>query len=136
MSGDRNLAWEGCFNARDLGGIRTRDGRSIRRGALVRSDALEELSAAGWAALEAHGSRTILDLRNDDERRADVVPRPASISTLAIPIDHIDDEEFWAPYRGGWQFGTPLFYAAHVVRFPEATGGVIRAIAQAAPGGV
>ena len=41
--------------------------RPIRRGALVRADALERLTADGWAALEAHGVRTVIDLRNDDE---------------------------------------------------------------------
>jgi hypothetical protein len=35
---DRNLAWDGCFNVRDMGGMRTMDGRTIRHGALARSD--------------------------------------------------------------------------------------------------
>ena len=47
------LDWDGCFNVRDLGGLRAADGTRHRRGALVRADALERLTAAGWRALEA-----------------------------------------------------------------------------------
>jgi hypothetical protein len=133
---NRGLPWEGCFNARDLGGIRTRDGARVRPGAIVRADALDELTADGWRAVEEHGVRTIIDLRNDDERNVDPAKRPETIATMSIPIDHIDDVEFWAPWRSGWQFGTPLFYAAHVARFPEATASVIGAIARAPSGGV
>jgi protein-tyrosine phosphatase len=67
MTEDRHLQWDGCTNVRDLGGLCSRDGRAIRRGALVRADALDRLSAEGWAALEAHGVRTVIDLRNGDE---------------------------------------------------------------------
>ena len=64
---DRNLDWEGCFNARDLGGLRTVDGRETRWGAVVRSESLDLLTPAGWSALRAYGIRTIVDLRNDHE---------------------------------------------------------------------
>lgn len=132
----RHLDWEGCFNARDLGGIRARSGRAIRRGAVVRADALEDLSEDAWLAVEAHGIRTIIDLRNDDERKQDLCARPKSINTLTMPIDNIDVDDFWSEFRTGWQFGTPIFYAPHVKRFPEATAGVINAIANAPDGGV
>jgi hypothetical protein len=46
---ERLLDWEGCFNVRDLGGLRTRDGQETRRGRVVRADALDGLTAAGWA---------------------------------------------------------------------------------------
>ena len=42
----RHLEWTGCFNARDLGGLRTADGRLTRRGSVVRSDSLDRLDAA------------------------------------------------------------------------------------------
>lgn len=64
---DRHLSWDGCFNARDLGGLPAGSG-ATRWGAVVRADALDGLTSAGWAALAAHGVRTIIDLRNDDER--------------------------------------------------------------------
>src|SRR6185503_8406085 len=48
-AGRRQLDWDGCFNVRDLGGLRTADGRVVRRGELVRADALERLTAARWS---------------------------------------------------------------------------------------
>jgi protein-tyrosine phosphatase len=68
----RQLAWEGLFNARDLGGYPTADGRQTRWGAVVRSASLTALSPAGRAALIGYGVRSIVDLRLPDE----VVARP------------------------------------------------------------
>jgi len=45
----RRLGWEGCLNARDLGGYATADGRETRWGAVVRSDSPAALTAAGRA---------------------------------------------------------------------------------------
>jgi protein tyrosine/serine phosphatase len=132
----RHLDWSGCFNARDLGGLRTEDGRSIRWGAAVRSDALNALDDAGWRALTAHGIRTIVDLRNDSERGTDELERPEEVTTLHLPIDKIEDRAFWDYWSSGWQFGTPLYYQPHVARFPERSARVLSALAHAPPGGV
>src|SRR5688500_13118153 len=91
---ERHLDWEGCFNVRDLGGLPTRDGRVTRRGAVVRADALDGLTAAGWAALVDHGVRTVVDLRNDDERGADAAARPPGLHTVHIALDASEDREF------------------------------------------
>lgn len=64
---DRSITWEGFYNARDLGGLATRDGRMTRPGALVRSADLRFVTEAGWRAAYDAGIRTIIDLRNDDE---------------------------------------------------------------------
>lgn len=40
------LNWGGCSNVRDLGGLMTREGRTTRRGAVVRSDHPAKISAA------------------------------------------------------------------------------------------
>lgn len=133
---ERHLDWDGCFNVRDLGGLRTSDGRETRWGAVVRADALDGLTAAGWAALCEHGVRTIIDLRNDDERRPDAAPRPATVTTIHIPLDASADREFWSVWDSGPQFGTPLYYRPHLERFPERSAAVIAAIANARPGGV
>jgi protein-tyrosine phosphatase len=83
----RHLDWDGCFNVRDLGGLPTTDGRMTRWGAMVRADALDGLSDAGWRALTEHGVRTVIDLRNDDELGEDAAQRPASLTTVHIPLD-------------------------------------------------
>jgi protein-tyrosine phosphatase len=132
----RDLDWEGCFNVRDLGGLRTADGRETRLRRVVRADALDGLTAAGWAALSAHGVRTVVDLRNDDELGADVAPRPASVTTVRLPLDASEDREFWSVWDSGPEFGTPLYYGPHLERFPERSAAVIAAIARAEPGGV
>jgi protein-tyrosine phosphatase len=132
----RHLDWEGCFNVRDLGGLPTTDGRETCWGRVVRADALDGLTAAGWTALSAHGVRTILDLRNDDELGADASPRPASVTTIHLPLDGSKDREFWDVWDSGPQFGTPLYYRPHLDRFPERSAAVLSAIARAEPGGV
>lgn len=133
---DRHLDWEGCFNARDLGGLPAADGRSTRWGAVVRADALDGLTAAGWAALVAHGVRTVIDLRNDDELGEDAAARPPEVATVRIPLDVTEDREFWSVWQNGPQFGTPLYYRPHLDRFPERSAAVVRAVARAGPGGV
>ena len=118
---------------RDLGGLPTVDGRVTRGGALIRSATVDDLTPAGWSALRDYGVRTIIDLREHDERAA-----PADgIETIHIPLDRIaDDPEFWDDWMHGPQFGTPLYYAPFVDRFPERLGQVLDAIEQAPSGGV
>jgi protein tyrosine/serine phosphatase len=136
MTNDRHLNWDGCANVRDLGGLRTAHGRTTRRGAIVRADALDRLSAGGWAALEAHGVRTVIDLRNHDEIGADAAPRPAGLTTVHLPLDGVEDTEFWKHWHGRPEFGTPIYYRPFLDHFPGRTAGVFTAIASAAPGGV
>jgi protein tyrosine/serine phosphatase len=132
----RHLEWDGCFNARDLGGLPTRDGGAVRPGALVRADSPAGLSAAGWSALRAHGVRTIVDLRNEDELKPDAEPRPPELATVHIALDNIEDTDFWDHWAAGPQFGTPLYYRPFLDRFPRRTASVITAVARARPGGV
>ena len=104
-----------------------------RRGALVRSEAVDRLTPAGWEALRAHGVRTIIDLRNDDER----VENAGGVETIHIPLDGLDeDPDFWADWMNGPQFGTPLYYGPFMERFPDRIDQVLDAIEQAPPGGV
>ena len=131
---DRHLDWEACWNVRDLGGLPVRPGR-IRRGALIRADSLERLTPRGWDALVAHGVRTVIDLRNADER-GESDDRPANLTTLHLPLDAIEDREFWDRWEFGPQFATPLYYRPHLERFPERTAAVLAAIAAAPQGGV
>ncbi|HYI98930.1 MAG TPA: tyrosine-protein phosphatase [Thermoleophilaceae bacterium] len=132
----RHLAWEGCFNVRDLGGLRTRDDCRTRSGRIVRADSVEALTASGWAALSAYGVRTVIDLRNDDEIGVDAAPRPATVTTVHLPLDGSENREFWDIWDSGLQFATPLYYGPHLQRFPERSVAVLAAIARAEPGGV
>jgi protein tyrosine/serine phosphatase len=133
----RHLEWEGAFNVRDLGGLRTLDGGRTRRGAIIRADSLATLTEAGWSAALEHGVRTVIDLRNDDEIEGDLAARPPSVTTIHLPLDGSEHHEFWeGAWASGPQFGTPLYYRPHLERFPGRSAAVIAAIARAQPGGV
>jgi protein-tyrosine phosphatase len=136
MNDDRHLDWEGCFNVRDLGSLRALDGRKTRWGAVVRGDSPSRLTEAGWETLLDYGVRTIVDLRNDDELGRDRAPRPPEVTTVHLPLDAIDARDFWDDWEHGPQFATPMYYGPHFDRFPERSASVIRAIADAEPGGV
>jgi protein-tyrosine phosphatase len=133
---ERNLEWEGCFNARDLGRLRTAAGSETRWGAVVRSDSPDRLTAAGWAALHAHGVRTLVDLRNEEERESRLEPAPPDITTSLVPLDDIADADFWNHCWDNDLDGSPLYYQPFMVRKPERCAAAVRAVARARPGGV
>ncbi|MBB5156265.1 tyrosine-protein phosphatase [Saccharopolyspora phatthalungensis] len=132
----RDLLWDGGYNVRDLGELPAAAGRRIRRGAVVRSASPAFLTEAGWAQLWEHGVRTVIDLTHDDDRaRPDEAMRPAALTTLRLPLDPIEDTEFWGCW-GTRLNGTPLYYKPFLYRFPDRTAQVVTAIAHAEPGGV
>jgi hypothetical protein len=138
MTVDRHLEWEGGFNIRDLGAITTHDGRKTRRGAVVRSGSLHHLTESGWRALATYGVRTIIDLRNTNEREAENYIAPSSeITCVHLPIEEErdpPDAEFWKQWRA---FNcSPLYYIAFLTQYPDRTSAVIAHIANARPGGV
>jgi protein-tyrosine phosphatase len=59
----RCIALTGASNMRDVGGYRTYDGRTIRYGRLLRSDALHALTQEDRAILTRLGIGTTIDLR-------------------------------------------------------------------------
>src|SRR3954452_22700515 len=127
---ERRLTWDGCSNVRDLGGL----GR-IRRGALVRADALQQLSEEGWRAAERHGIRSVIDLRNADEIGEDAAPRPPGLTTIRIPLDDMEDTEFWSQWLDRPEFATPHYYGPWLERFPARATCTLAAIVRARPGG-
>lgn len=135
---ERILAWDGCINVRDLGGLRTSDGHMTRRGAIVRGDTPARLTPAGWSALYAHGIRTIITLRTygmtEDELNF-TSPYPDLVNIQA-EIEDITDREFVQKWVNTNFWGTPLYFRDTLERWPERHAAVFSAIAQARPGGV
>ncbi len=102
----------------------------------MRADGLNRLTDAGWSALESHGIRTVVDLRNDDELQADVGVSPAQIETVQVPLDDRADEGFWEHVRSNELDGSPLYFGLLLERKPHRCAAAVRAIADARPGGV
>ncbi len=75
---------EGVCNFRDLGGIRNKDARTVKRGMIFRCDELSRLTDADLLCLANIPLRTIVDLRTEWEihRRPD--RKPASLRTMAV----------------------------------------------------
>ncbi|MEY9965662.1 protein-tyrosine phosphatase [Streptacidiphilus sp. MAP12-16] len=63
----RSLGLQAAVNARDLGGYRTTDGRTVRTGVALRGDALNRLTDADLDTLTALGVRQVVDLRGLNE---------------------------------------------------------------------
>src|SRR5260221_567915 len=63
----REIAVAGTFNFRDVGGMRTRGGTSVRPGVLYRSEDLGPLEPEGVTRLRDLGVASVLDLRTTAE---------------------------------------------------------------------
>ena len=64
---DRRIAFERVFNVRDLGGLPTLDGRTVRSGAVYRADGVNRLDGDDLEVAKALGLRTVVDLRTHGE---------------------------------------------------------------------
>ncbi len=128
------LAWDACLNVRDLGGLTTREGRRVRRGALIRSDQLCRLKDRGRLALVAHGVRTVIDLRTPAEVAKDPDPvwHEHGVDYALVPQQ---SEELWREMSSVTR--TRAERDAFVLdRRAEQIVEMSRVVAHAAPGGV
>jgi protein-tyrosine phosphatase len=135
---NRVLAWDGCKNVRDLGGLHTSAGHLTLWRAMVRSDTPARLTEAGWSALYAYGIRTIITLRTHGmtEEELNFTPRYPDLATVQVEIEDITDQEFMHQWAASELWSTPLYYKDALRRWPERHAVVISAIARARPGGV
>ena len=135
----RYLPWEGCYNVRDLGGLPTEGGEETRWGSLIRADDLGQLTAQGRQSLLEYGVQTIIDLRAPHEAEADPSPFAASSGQDASPTYlNLPLEKFY-PHVGKLinQVTTRAeVYCIILDHYPDAMGEVMRAMANARPGGV
>lgn len=134
------LAWEACYNARDVGGYPAGVGRRTRWGRFVRSDNLCRLSAAGQAALVAAGVRTVIDLRSAFELRIDPCPFEPARAGLGAPaylhlpvLDPAAPAETEAIERAE---SVAAMYAAILAHGRARLATILRAVVEAPPGGV
>jgi protein-tyrosine phosphatase len=136
----RELAWEGLLNVRDLGGHRTEDGGETRYGAVVRADSVRRLTDKGWRALVDYGIKTIIDLRTDQELQADPpVDLPLEVQHLSMfdedPLVFMKVESV-AEAAPDAAVATREVYLIFLESFKANVAAAIRAVAQAPDGGV
>ena len=123
-----HLDWQGCLNARDLGGLPARDGATIRDRALVRTDSHSYLTDDGLTAIRTYAPSRIIDLR----RPRECAEWPSRLADdpayLNLPVQADDDPETEPTLAE--------LYCAFLDRQPELFAAVLTAIAQAPPGPV
>jgi protein-tyrosine phosphatase len=140
----RDLVWEGCLNARDLGGLPIRNGGETRFRAVVRADSVRQLSADGWRALVDHGICTVIDLRDEHERADDppaelpvtVVHAPFLSGTRAGTEELREELDAAAAAAPDVATATRDVYLLFLERFRSNVAAAVRAVANAPAGGV
>jgi len=87
-----HLDWPDCRNVRDLGGMPTRDGATIRPGALIRADSLDNLVDEAVDVARAAGVSRVVDLRRVGEspRRHPFAGDPTYVS---VPVQNPADPD-------------------------------------------
>jgi len=85
---ETHLPMAGGFNFRDMGGIRTSDGRQVKWGKIFRSDEMNTLTDADLDYLSSIPLISVVDFRSESERSAAPDRNPSSvIRNYAYTID-------------------------------------------------
>ncbi|PXV62237.1 protein-tyrosine phosphatase [Dysgonomonas alginatilytica] len=77
---ERHLPMEGGYNFRDLGGIKTTDGKFVKWGKIFRSDDLHNLTDGDLRYLSSIPLVSIVDFRSPDEIKRSPDKFPSSVS--------------------------------------------------------
>jgi len=126
---ERDLRWPNCLNVRDLGGLPTSDGGAIRRGALIRADALNRLTNDGVTTARAAGVSRIIDLRRASETARAGHPFADDPVYRNIPVQNpADPDHEWLTLSE--------IYCAMLDMRPDLFARAIAEIAAAPPGAV
>jgi protein-tyrosine phosphatase len=128
---ERTVTRGGLHNARDLGGLPAGTA-TTQPGRIYRTPRLDGLDARGWDELVGAGVRTIVDLRNPHE--ISPLTLPPSVTRHHRPLEVWEDSAFMA--RWGAVLNSPAYYRANLDAWPHLVVDVVRAIAEAPPGGV
>lgn len=133
----RHLAWEACYNARDLGGLPIHLGGQTRWQAVIRTDLLNRLTSSGQRALLDYGVRTVIDLRGPKEVQAEP-SHFVNMDNAALTYLHLPLEKYDPPVSALISQATTRaeVYCIILDHYPDAVAEVLRALANARPGGI
>ncbi|GAA4920731.1 protein-tyrosine phosphatase [Stackebrandtia albiflava] len=88
---------EGTPNLRDVGGLHTADGRTVKSGLVYRSSSLSGLTPADVTRVAELELRTVIDFRTSDEVRTDGPDRlPEGVEPVALPVGGGSIQQFYA----------------------------------------
>lgn len=138
---ERSLIWDGCLNARDLGGLPLAGGGHTRFGAVVRADNVRGLSDGGWDALAAYGVVRIVDLRYDEELALDP-SRDVATEVVHVPVLPGANDPWWRAVEAIGDAGdepaasTRDVYLAFLERGATGFAAAVEAVADAPDGAV
>lgn len=137
----REVAWDGAHDVRDLGGLPITGGGLTRRNAFFRSASPRFMTGQGWRQAYAAGARTVVDLRRDGEVAGDPVPTAdaagaAGLAVLRADLDGPKDDPVWSVVEASDLDGTPLYLRPFIDAQPERVAAVATALARTPEGGV
>lgn len=133
---NRTLRIDGLVNARDLGGLRRKNGTLTPYGVFYRAENIDLILPTGWNQLKKTGIRTVVDLRQKEERASDSQARPDWLTIIHTDLDGIDNKRFWRPYLAEGLENTSMYYLKHLEEMPERAAEALEAIVSAPEGGV
>ena len=86
----RKLNIGSLINARDLHGLKNREGKTIKKNSLFRSDALFKISSEDMRRLkEENNLKEIIDFRGEDERKKHTVdPSVDGVKHIYLPLNN------------------------------------------------
>lgn len=133
----RNLAVEGSYNVRDLGGYLTADGHHTRWKVLVRAGNLDKVSAAGCQYLTDYGIKTVIDLRDEWEVEdfPNVFAQSEQVRYVSLPLigNRLSQDEAWKA-AGQTLFRLEELYGYYLDHCQAQIGSIVAAISESTPG--
>jgi protein-tyrosine phosphatase len=135
----RSLAWDGCFNVRELGGLQTASGGRTQRGVVVRADNVRRLTGVGWKTALDHGVRRVVDLRFENEVPGEPDAH-GDVEVVIVPMRAAHNPEASHAFEQALLNAddlAPVFAAGYIEMLEdlsERVGGAVAAVADAKDG--
>jgi len=107
MNSSRFVSFEGASNFRDIGGLKTKDGKKVKEKHVYRSAKLTRLTKNDFSKMEDLGITKIIDLRSDSELELEPenMPQPFTYLHRRIGKEDLDVKDFEKKFLSGYWNG-------------------------------